>query len=214
MRTIKVTGKGRLQLRPDTTRLTLALDGREPEYDAALSRSADETRALAAALVAEGFDRADLKTVAFRINAEYEGYDDAGVWKQRFAGYRFRHDLHLVFPADNARLGSVLSALAAAPVNAEIQISYTVSDPDGARSALLGSAVRDAEQKAAVLAEAAGVTLGAIQTIDYSWGETAFEVRTMDALATPPAAKARFDLDVAPEDIDVSDSVTVVWEIA
>ena len=214
MKTIKVTGKGHLKLRPDTTRLMLTLDGMEPEYDAALSRSAEETRALAAALTAEGFDRAELKTLSFNISAEYEGYDDAGVWKQRFAGYRFRHALRLDFPADNERLGCVLSALAACPANAEIQISYTVSDPEAAKNALLSSAVRDAGEKAAVLAEAAGVTLGAIQTVDYSWGETTFEVRTMDALARPMAAKARFDMDVEPEDIDVSDTVTVIWEIA
>lgn len=84
MRTMKVTGRGRLKLRPDTTRLTLTLGGVEPEYDAALRRSADETKMLAAAFTEVGFARTDLKTQTFNINTEYEGYEDNGVWKHRY----------------------------------------------------------------------------------------------------------------------------------
>ena len=213
MRTMKVTGRGRLKLRPDTTRLTLTLSGVEPEYDAAIRRSADKTKMLAAALMEAGFVRTDLKTQTFNINTEYEGYDENGAWKQRFIGYRYQHVLRVDFDSDNERLGKTLAALASCAVNAEIRISYTVSDPDAAKNALLGKAVADAGEKAAVLADAAGVQLGAIQTIDYSWGEISFEVQPTDMLARPVASKAHFDMDIEPDDIDVSDTVTVVWEI-
>ena len=213
MRTMKVTGRGRLKLRPDTTRLTLTLGGVEPEYDAALRRSADETKMLAAAFKEVGFARTDLKTQTFNINTEYEGYEDNGVWKQRFVGYRFQYVLRVDFDSDNERLGRTLAALASCAVNAEIRISYTVSDPDAAKNALLGKAVADAGEKAAVLADVAGVQLGVIQTIDYSWGEISFELQPTDMLAKPMASKARFDMDIEPDDIDVSDTVTVVWEI-
>ena len=63
------------------------------------------------------------------------------------------------------------------------------------------------------------VTLKEIQSIDYSWGEIDFEYRPMDGavlaercLAAPMAAKS-YDLDIEPDDIEVSDTVTVVWEI-
>ena len=213
MRTIKVTGKGRLKLRPDFTQLTLTLGGTEPAYDAALARSARETQTLAAALAEAGFTRADLKTQTFRVDTEYESFEENGVWKQRFLGYRFLHVLQLEFDADNARLGATLTALAGCPVSAELQIRYTVRDPDAAKNALLGRAVADAEEKAAVLASAAGVQRGAIQSIDYTWGELRLETQPMDALTRPLAAKARVELDVEPDDIDVSDTVTVVWEI-
>lgn len=213
MRTIKVTGKGRLKLRPDTTRLTLTLGGAEQAYDAALERSAEETRALASALASAGFARTDLKTLSFSVQTEYEGFEESGVWKQRFAGYRWQHVLRLEFDSSNERLGQVLAALSASPVDAELRIGYTVRDPDAAKSTLLGKAVADAEAKAEALAFAAGVTRKEIQSIDYSWRDLRFEAETMDALAKPMAAKARFDMDIEPDDIDVWDTVTVVWEI-
>jgi len=38
MRTIQVTGKGQLRVRPDQTRITLSLEGLYPEYGEALRR--------------------------------------------------------------------------------------------------------------------------------------------------------------------------------
>ena len=76
----------------------------------------------------------------------------------------------------------------------------------------------DAKKKAAVLTQAGGVKLKDIQSIDYSWGEINFEYKPMgdlmmDCCELPMTEKA-YDLDIEPDDIDVSDTVTVVWEIA
>jgi len=61
------------------------------------------------------------------------------------------------------------------------------------------------------VAEAAGVSLGDIIQIDYSWSEvrfqTDFEVCEAKATMSEPS------YDITPEDVDVSDSVTVIWEI-
>jgi hypothetical protein len=35
----------------------------------------------------------------------------------------------------------------------------------------------------------------------------------MDKRMAPMAAKASYDMDIEPDDIEVSDTVTVVWEI-
>lgn len=213
MKTIKVTGRGRLKLRPDIIRLTLTLSGVESTYDAALGTSSNNTNRLAEAFQTVGFSREDLKTQTFSISTEYEGYEENGNWKQRFLGYRYLHVLQIEFDAHNALPGQALTALADCQVNAELQISYTVRDTEAAKNQLLGKAIADAGEKACVLAEAAGVTLKAIQSIDYGGGAYNFEVRPMDSLARPLAAKASYDLNIEPEDIDVSDTVTVTWEI-
>ena len=65
-----------------------------------------------------------------------------------------------------------------------------MKDPESAKNELLGKAVKDAKEKAAVLTSAGGVTLKDIQSIDYSWGEIEFEVshinRLMKACAPVP----------------------------
>jgi uncharacterized protein YggE len=216
MRTIRVTGRGQLKLHPDATRITVSLEGLYPEYGDALRRSSEDTESLRDLLEGFGFLRSELKTLSFQVDAEYEGYQEEGVYRQRFSGYRYRHRMKVEFPSDNQRLGKLLYALARCPAKPEFSLSYTVGDPEAAKNALLGKAMADAREKAAVLTQAAGVALGEIQSIDYSWGEIRFEARPMNRSMLASAknmAEGSFDMDVEPEDIQVSDTVTVLWEI-
>ena len=221
MRTIRVTGKGQIKVKPDTTRITISLEGTWPEYGETLRHSSQDTERLKDVLSAFGFARSDLKTLNFNVETEYESYQDRGTYKQRFIGYRFTHMMKVEFPSDNDRLGKVLYALANCPLKPEFRLSYTVSDPEAAKNDLLGKAVTDAKEKASVLTQAAGVTLKDIQSIDYSWGEIDFEYRPMNRmlmadeyLARPMVAESpSYDMDIEPDDIEVSDTVTVLWEI-
>ena len=102
----------------------------------------------------------------------------------------------------------------------EFRLSYTVKDPEAAKNELLGRAVADAGEKASVLTKAAGVALKEIQSIDYSWGQIDFEIQPMNRMlmaedcCAAPSAGPSYDLDIEPDDIEVSDTVTVIWEIA
>lgn len=216
MRTTRVTGKGQLSLAPDLTRITMTLEGLCTEYSETLRRSSEDTETLRELLSRFGFARSDLKTLNFSVDAEYESIQERGSYKQRFVGYRFRHSMKVEFDSDNQRLGKLLYALANAPVKTEFRITYTVKDPESAKNELLGRAVKDAGAKAAVLAEAAGLSLGAIQSIDYSFGELFFEVQPMNRMLMadrPLSAKESYDLNIEPDSIQVSDTVTLVWEI-
>ena len=217
MRTIRVTGRGKLKLRPDMTVVTMTLTGGSPDYAETLRRSSEDTEALRDLLAGFGFDRADLKTLSFHVDTEYESYQEDGAYKQRLVGYKFYHTLKLEFPSDNARLGTLLSALARCPAQPELQLSYTVRDKEAAKNALLAAAVIDAQAKAAVLAASAGLALGALQSIDYALGEPELAVRPMNRgvmLAKSAAPEAAYDLNIQPDDVEVTDTVTLVWEIA
>ena len=220
MRTIRVTGKGKIKVKPDMTRIAITLEGMYPDYAETLWHSSEDTDSLKDVLAAFGFERTDLKTLSFNVDTEYESYRENDTYKQRFVGYRFRHLLKVEFDSDNERLGKILYALGNCDLNPEFRISYTVKDPEAAKNELLGKAVKDAKEKAAVLTSAGGVTLKDIQSIDYSWGEIEFEVspmnRLMKACAPVPDAceDACYDMDIEPDDIEVADTVTVVWEIA
>ena len=166
MRTIRVTGKGQLRVRPDQTRITLSLEGLYPEYGEALRRSAEDTERIKDRLSKLGFARTDLKTLNFNVDTEYESYQVKNTYKQRFVGYKYHHQMKVEFDSDNDRLGKVLYALAKCPLQPEFRLSYTVKDPEAAKNELLGKAVADAQAKAVVLTQAAGVTLKDIQSID------------------------------------------------
>ena len=124
MKTIRVTGTAKTALRPDVTVVTMTLQGTEPEYSKALSRASREAETLRDVLERLSFKREELKTLSFDVNTEYEGYEEAGVWKQRFTGYRFEHMLKVSFDSENERLGEVLTALADSAVSPMLQLSY------------------------------------------------------------------------------------------
>ena len=219
MRTIRVTGKGKQQVHPDMTRITIELEGKNYDYGTTLKKSSESTEKLKELFAGFGFERTDLKTLYFNIDTEYESYKENEVYKRRFDGYKYIHRLKLEFESDNKLLGRILYALAHSSLEPEFRISYTVKDPEAVKNELLGRAVQDAMTKAKVLADAAGLSLGDIQNVDYSWGRMEFEVQPMargmgvDDCCMPPTCAEGYDMDIEPDDIDVEDTVTVVWEI-
>lgn len=219
MRTIRVTGKGLIKVHPDMTRITMTVEGTYPEYSETLKRSSQDTEYLKDVLSAFGFERKDLKTLSFTVDTEYESYQEKEDYKQRFVGYSFRHVMKVEFESDNGLLGRILNAMANCPIRPEFRISYTVANPEPVKNKLLGKAVADAKEKAAVLTQAVGIRLGEIQTIDYSWGKIDFEVHPMNRemmfadCSQMSDGTGNYDMDIEPDDISVSDTVTVVWKI-
>ena len=216
MRTIRVTGAGRLKVAPDTTNVEASLTGVCEDYAEALRLCAEKTAKLRALFSDCGVAN-EPKTVHYGVDAEYEGVEENGVWKNRFRGYRYRHTLKATFPNDPAVLGRLLGRLCVSDVSPEFGVSYTVKDPEAVRASLLKAAVEDAKKKAAVLAEAAGVRLKFIRCISYGKNEPDFTlrpVRLAKAMGAFDASnEAALDPGVSPEDLTLTDEVTLLWEI-
>lgn len=218
MREMKVTGVGRLSVKPDRIRLMMNLSDTKKDYEKALEASSEMSEKLQKVFCGCGFEEEDLKTIRFSVDAEYEGYSDKnGNWKQRFKGYRFEQSLKIEFPSDNERLGKVLYALAKSGVKTEFRIQYTVADLEKCRNDLLGKAVADAKEKAAVLAAASGVKLGDISRIDYSFGnaDICSEPVMLRSMAMDCSAKQEgtYGFNMVADDIQVDDNVTICFEI-
>lgn len=220
-RIIRVTGKGNIKVKPDMTRITITLEGCYADYGETLKKSTEDTEALKKLLKKYDFESSDVKTLSFNVDTKYESYQAYDKsWKQRFVGYEFRHVLKIEFDSDNDRLGKIMYSLANAEmIRPEFHLSYTVKDREASKNELLGKAVADAKAKAAVLTQASGVTLRDIQSIDYSWGEIDFEISPMRGNVLMDCCEdgemlGKYEMDLEPDDIEVSDTVTVVWEIA
>ena len=218
-RTIKVTGKGKISVKPDTIRLTITQSALYPVYEEAIKDSADKKEFLNNELKGLGFEKSELKTLHYNVDSEYESYQDKNNnWKRRFSGYKYTHRMKLEFASDNALLGKVLSVVSHCPGEPEFSIQYTISDAESAKNELLAKAVEDSKIKANVLSTAAGVSLKEIMTIDYSWGEIDFVTRPVNELMMRSCidselAEESINFDIEADDIDVTDTVTVVWSI-
>ena len=220
-KTMRVTGKGQISVKPDTIRLVINLEGKGAEYAQVIKESSDMTNSLKSVFEGLGFDKSDLKTIYFNIDPEFESYQAKDKsWKRRLIGYKYIHKTKIEFPINNELLGKILYSISHFSNGPEFHIEYTVADPEKAKNELLASAVKDGIAKSKVLAEAANVYRGEILSIDYSWEEMdivsipmntrMLETRCMNV---SDRAEGSYDIDIEPDDIKVSDSVTIVWKI-
>ena len=215
-RAIAIKGIGRATAAPDLIVLVMNLEVLEPDYERTILRSTESIEMLRAAVVAAGHDGKDLKTTSFKINTKYESYQEHKAWKQRFMGYVCSHGLKLEFDFDMSVLGATLGKIAECDVDPDFSIKFSIKDPNAISAQLLESAIENAQAKAMILTRSAGVKLGAIQRIDYNWSELHIHSNTdinvsegillLDAVET-------LGMEIEPEDISISDTVTVVWSI-
>ena len=73
-RIIKVTGKGKISVKPGTIRLIITQTNVEKTYEGAIMESADKKGNLNGALKRLGFEKDALKTLYFNIDTDYESY--------------------------------------------------------------------------------------------------------------------------------------------
>lgn len=216
-RTIRVTGKGKLAVKPDLIELTLSIKDIKKEYDELLKRSSSATNEVKELLEKIGFERKNIKTKSFDINIEYDNYRDKNdKWVEEFKGYSFIHKMKIEFEANNKMLGCVLYTLSKSTSYPSFSISYTVSNPEKYKNKLLENAINNSKEKAIVLANASGVKLGNILSIDYSWSELRISSSPFEKkkwFFEEDNDESDYVIDVEIDDIDVTDTVTVIWDI-
>lgn len=214
-RTITVRGTGTVHLQPDRTVISLQLRSLDLDYETAMQAASDQIAKLQAALEGVGFAAEALKTTAFHVTAEHEGrQDENGHYRNYFVGYACSHALRLEFDFDTAQLSATLSAIAASVAEPELEIQFTVRDQNAVNEALLKSAAENARARAEILTAAAGVRLGTLTAIDYSWGELNIVSPTEYRMEKRCMAMNAADMAITPDEITVSDSATFVWELA
>src|SRR5699024_8286445 len=117
-----------------------------------------------------GFDKEDLKTNDFNVRPHYEQYtDENNNYKNRFNGYLCEQNLTLAFDLDTKMISNVLNALAKTKVNPGLDIKFSIKDETTISEELIIQATKNAKRKAEILAQASGVSLGDLITIDYNW---------------------------------------------
>lgn len=219
---IRVTGKGQISVPPDRIRLLFELEECKDTYREAIKASKESVDELRRIFEKLGFDVKELKTTNFEINSVFETEKvKKDEYKQVFKGYKYSHVLKIEFDLDHDLLGKILDNVSRCECHPEFDISYTIKDKEAVKNKLLEKAVKDSRVKAEVLAKAAEMKLDELVSIDYSWGEldltTSPYGRLLDAMPLSLEEDACYmsdePLQLEPENIRASDTVTVVWKL-
>ena len=206
--TIAVTGEGKVEMAPDMAMLSLGVMTQADTAAAALKANSDGLSGALARLKAAGIEGRDIQTSGLSLHPNVD-YSSTGREPQ-VRGYTASNML-TVRLRDLSVLGQTLDAVVTEGANTLNGLSFGLQNPDEATDEARRRAVADAAHKAALYAEAAGVTLGRIVTISEQGNYGGPQPMMM--------AEARFAKDagsvpVASGEISIGATISVVYEIA
>lgn len=214
---IRVTGKGAVHVVPDVTRLDVQLTSLHDNYEDAYEQAKANTERLSKVMSEVKLESTLPKTIRLDIQKKtVNEYDRNNNYiGQKFIGYELDHRVKIDLGIDNTLLNGIVKLIGKYLKQAEIKIGYTVRDNRPIQLKMLERAVNDAKAKAETMAAACGCKLGLVKHIDYSTNEIHIfsEARKIygadEAVCCNPES-----LDITPDDLSVSDEVTVEWYLS
>jgi len=200
---IAARGIGLVKGTPDTLRVVLGVETRSASAKDALAANNEKANALVDTLKGKGVEAKDIQTSQLSIHPTY---DDKG---QRITGYQVNNTVTATLH-DIAGAGALIDAAAGA-VGDDIRIDgvwFSIEDTGELVKQARADAVRKAGEQAQQLADAAGVGLGAIETIEEASSPVYPTAEAADA------GRASSPAPIEPGTQELSVSVTVVYRIA
>jgi len=209
METVTVSGNGRAAVAPDRFTFQVGVQTVAATVDGAVTENNRRVAAVIAALKQAGAQDKDIQTSQFSIYPQQD-YQEGKL--PRILGYNVTNTV-TVRSTKVADAGRLLGVAVGAGVNTSSGINFEVSDPARGRDQGLKAAFEDARAKAALLAQAAGRTLG--RAVEITEGQRFGEPppRPMDRRMAMEAQVANADVPVEAGTQEVLYTVSATFEL-
>lgn len=204
-RVLTVTGTGEVARAPDMSVIRVGVVAQDKSASTALSRTSEAMVRMQQRLAEQGIEARDIQTTQLSLTPVYE--NTSGTRPRKIIAFEAMNAV-LVRVRDLPSTGAVLGTLVEDGANRIDGISFTLQDSQESMDEARRRAVADARRKAEVLADAAGVELGALRDLREAGGGAPrpmmMERMAMDAAASVPTAEG---------EISLSATVTMVYEL-
>lgn len=202
---ISTLGEGIVTITPDTARVTLGVEIRQPSLQGAQSEAAQVMDRVIQALRAAGIPDADIRTVSYSVNPLYEHRND----QTALRGYQVQN-LVEVRTTNVGGLGALIDQVVASGATRVHGVRFEASDMGRLKEQARELAMQNARAKAEQLARSAGVAAG--RPIYIEEADTGGVTPVRAELAAPAAAD-RAQTPVQPGETQVRTTVRVLWAI-
>lgn len=166
-RQIRVTGTGRVYLQPDIAYITIGVQSKSENVASALGQNNTQAQAIAAALSEIGVAGEDIQTTAFNVYPLQEYGPEGEILRTVYVV----DNSVFVTARDLQSLGQMLEKVVRSGANSINGIQFDVQDKAQSMSEVRKLAIEDARRQAQELADAAGVKLGQLVSLNvYSSG--------------------------------------------
>lgn len=173
-RSFGVTGEGKVTAVPDVAMFSASVITQGGNDIASIQKTnTDKMNAIIAFLKKNGVDEKDIKTTNYSLYPRYQSYQCnanpfGGVVScppATIVGYEINQSLE-VKVRDFAKAGEALAGVVDAGANSVSQISFTIDDPAKLEAEARAKAVKQAREKAEIIAKAGGFRVGNLLSID------------------------------------------------
>ena len=203
---ISVTGSGIITTTPDMAYMTLGVMQEAQTAAAALDAMSAAMDGVLAQLRGADIEAADIQTGSLRLDPRYSDYVEGQA--RRVTGYAASTDVNVrVYELEN--LGRVLDMVVRDGANQMNGLRFDVADPAPFLKAARQAAIADAQDKAQVYSQAAGVTLGPVMLISED-GNPGGPVPIMAEMAFDSASRS---VPIAAGEMSISANITMVWAL-
>jgi uncharacterized protein YggE len=165
---ITVAGTGETHGKPDFAQVQLGIVTEAPTAAEALRKNNEAMSQLIVMIRKRGIEDRDLQTVQFNVSPRYR-YDKTQQEPPKIAGYQVTNEVH-VKVRNLMGLGAFLDETVSLGANQVRGISFGVADPAHLMDEARRKAIADAQRRARVYAEAAGLKTGKAIRIDEQAG--------------------------------------------
>ncbi len=209
---LTVRGEAELHKPADRLRLRVGVVTEDPEPTAALNRNSKRMQNVITALEKAGLDRQEYETGRFSVRPVYERRPrNAGAqWRAQIIGYEVTNSL-AVRTKKLELAGPVIEAANDAGANSIDSISFDLANPRTHRGEAIATATTNARSDAGILARSAGLKL--VRIISISLDEAGWRPPVAAMRAGIAMAEAQVAPPIAPGEVTVRASVTMVYEI-
>jgi hypothetical protein len=160
--TLSVTGTGQVFVVPDIASISVGVRSQGETVSEAIASNNAQAQQIKDTLVAEGVDEKDIQTSGFYVYQQFD-YDFQG---QPTDYYYSVENTVFVTVRDIGKLGGILDAVGRSGANTIYGINFDVDDKSEAQSSARNLAVQAGMAQAQELAQAAGVKLGDLISIN------------------------------------------------
>ncbi|AXI55525.1 hypothetical protein C1J05_14315 [Sulfitobacter sp. JL08] len=204
-RLISVTGEGQVEVAPDMAIITLGVTHEAKNAQDAMAEVSKAVTGILTRLGETGIENRDIQTSRFSLNPVWSNRNSSNGNRAEITGFSASNAVS-VRVRDLSVLGAVLTQVVQDGANDFNGLQFALQDPEPLMETARTRAVQDAMAKAQQMAAAAGVTLGAVQSIAEHSGRN-------QPVMMERAMMSDSSIPIAEGEVSISASVSMEFAI-
>ena len=208
VRTLNVIGSGKVTLVPNVAYINIGVHTEAANVTEALSKNTEQAQKVAEAVKALGVESKDIQTTAFNVYPQQIQGPNGEMQETRY----IVDNTIYVTVRDLSKLGEMLNGVVQSGANNITGIQFDIADREKAIEDARKGAIADARSQAEMMAQAAGVILGSVQTLNVYSSNAPIPMYDVKG-GTGGSAAMNANVPVSAGQLIITAEANVIYEI-